>query len=310
MTDRIRSPTSNNAAGVVIGSADGEDAHELGGDGGLRWADLEPILPDFSQWIAAPFAELRNVNEKLAAAVADRMRTLHYWGQFTDKLPAPYGADGGHQYVHCASEREARAKLAELISTVKQALPTVEITEGEEQTHFLLPGDEEDAEMYAELSPKSEYDASWQANEEADAWFHSYGKTARALFWEIQGGGVADVGVNAEGTEVVLVRSWVDEERREEVRKLSPSEKEKAVRGELAIPSGRPHRDLVADRAVPARRDRRPEALVEPARAASRPSSIRRSVASARSSASSGKWSVAAPMTTSPMRTAKTRRRR
>jgi hypothetical protein len=199
-------------------------------------------LPDYSQWTgAAPYVELRKMSEKFAAATQDRMRTLHYWGQFTDRLPAPYAADGGHQFVTCATEAEARGKLAEMIAAIKKAMPTVEVTESEEQTHFLLPGDDDDLEMQAELAPKSEYDASWQANEGADAWFHAFGKSARGLFWEIEGGGVAEVGITADDDEVVLVRSWVDDDADDKkVRKHvdSPGANETAV-GELAIGSGR-----------------------------------------------------------------------
>jgi hypothetical protein len=198
-------------------------------------------LHDYAQWTgAAPYAELRQMNAKYAEATKDRMRTVHYWGQFTDQLPAPFGADGGHQYIQCATEAEAQAKLAELIAAVKKALPTVEVTEDDDQTHILLPGKDDDLEMRAELAPKSEYDASWQANEDTDAWFHAYGK-ARALFWDIEGGGSADIGVTADATEVVLVRSWVDEDSDEkQVRKLvdAKAANEQQI-GELAIPSGR-----------------------------------------------------------------------
>jgi hypothetical protein len=210
----------------------------VGCEGGpLMVADL----PDYAKWTGgAPYAELRQMNAKYAETTKDRMRTVHYWGQFTDQLPEPFGADGGHQYIQCATEAEAQAKLDALIAAVKKALPTVEVTVGDDQTHFLLPGKDEDLEMQAELAPKSEYDASWQANEDADAWFHEFGQ-ARALFWDIQGGGTADVGVTAEANEVVLVRSWVDEDSDEKhVRKLVDAKaKTEQVVGSVAIPSGR-----------------------------------------------------------------------
>ncbi len=199
-------------------------------------------LPDFGQWTgAAPYPELRKLSPKFAESTKDRMRTLHYWGQFTDKLPAPFAAEGGHQYVECATEEEAQAKLAELCRVVKEKLPKVEISEDEEQTHFLLPGDDDDEQMWAELAPKSEYDASWQAHEGDESWVHAYGKTAKALFWDVGGPGVADVGVSADGTEIVLVRSWVDEDEDEESVKAlvdAPSESEEPA-GEFSIPSGK-----------------------------------------------------------------------
>jgi hypothetical protein len=174
-------------------------------------------LPDLAQWTgAAPYLTLRQANPKYAESTKDRMRTLHYWGQFTAQLPAPFGAEGGHQYVSCDSEAAARARLEELVAAVKSALPTVEVTEGEEQTHFLLPGDDRDLELWAELAPKSEYDASWQSNVDEDCWLHSFGKSGKSLFWEIEGGGVADLGISKGRDELVLVRSWVNDEADEE----------------------------------------------------------------------------------------------
>ncbi|HEX7602486.1 MAG TPA: hypothetical protein VF316_12810, partial [Polyangiaceae bacterium] len=189
---------------------------------------------------AVPYAELRKLSEKFAESSKDKMSTLHYWGQFTDKLPAPFKAEGGHHYLTHATEEEARAKLAELCRAAKLKLPTVEITEDDEQTHFLLSSEDDEEEMWAELSPKSEYDASWQANAEEESWIHAFGGV-RGLFWDVGGPGVADVGVSADGTEIVLVRSWVDEdEDEEEVRALvdAPSERE-VPGGEVSIPSGK-----------------------------------------------------------------------
>lgn len=199
-------------------------------------------LPDYAQWTgAAPYTELRKASEKLAAATKDRMATVHYWGQFTDRLPAPFTADGGHQYITCATEDEALAKLGELSRAVKAKFPNVEISEDDEQTHFLLTEGDDEAEMWAELSPKSEYDASWQAHSEDESWVHEFGKKARALFWDIGGPGVADVGVSADGDEIVLMRSWVDEEEDEaKARSLvdAPTETEESG-GEITIPSGK-----------------------------------------------------------------------
>lgn len=199
-------------------------------------------LSSFAQWTgAATYVELRELSPTFAEATKDRMSTLHYFGQFTSELPAPFAAEGGHQFLRCATEAEARGKLEELKRAVKAKFPNVEISEDAEQTHFLLPGEDEDAEMVAELSPKSEYDASWQAHEEDECWTHEFGKGQKGLFWDIQGGGVADVGVTAAGDEIVLVRSWVDEDEHEEqVRALvdAPSAKEVAS-GEITIATGK-----------------------------------------------------------------------
>ncbi len=201
-------------------------------------------LPDFAQWTgAATFTELREASQKMVEQTKNRMTTLHYWGQFTDRLPAPYAAAGGHQYLKCATEAEAKSKLAELVTSVKARMPKVELSEEDEQIRLVLPGkgDEDDQEMWAELAPKSEYDASWQAHQEEDCWIHAFGKSGKGMFYDIQGGGVAQVGVTADATEIVLVRSWVDEDDHEaEVKKLVdvPSQSERAG-GEIMIPSGK-----------------------------------------------------------------------
>ncbi|CAN5479918.1 hypothetical protein BH09MYX1_BH09MYX1_48090 [soil metagenome] len=211
----------------------------VGAEGGpVMLADL----PDFGQWTgAAPYAELRKLNPKAAASTKDRMRTLHYWGQFTDRLPPPFTAASGHQYLQFATEAEAQAKLTDLTRAVKKKHPTVQITEDDQQTHFLLPGDDEDAQMWAELSPKSEYDASWQANQDEESWVHTFGKSARALFWDMGGPGATEIGVSADGTEIVLLRTWVDEESQEKEAKalVDTASESEAAAGEFAIPSGK-----------------------------------------------------------------------
>src|SRR6266403_1268694 len=78
-------------------------------------------LPGFGQWTgAAPFAELRKVNELGAERFANRMSTLHFWGGLMDELPAPFASDEGDANVACATEDEARAKLAALREAVKK----------------------------------------------------------------------------------------------------------------------------------------------------------------------------------------------
>src|SRR4051812_28913539 len=42
-------------------------------------------LPGFAQWTGAMgYAELRKIDPLRKEALADRMKTVHYWGQFTD----------------------------------------------------------------------------------------------------------------------------------------------------------------------------------------------------------------------------------
>jgi hypothetical protein len=193
-------------------------------------------LPGFAQWTGAmPFAELSKLDETKKQRFANRRNVLHFWGTL---------GGAGEQHVECADEKEARAKLADLRAKVKANCPDVVITEDDEQTHFLDP--KTNGELLAELEPKSEYDASWQANMDEDAWLHSFGKDARALFWDIQGGGVADVGVSKDGNELLLMRSWLsgedDTEAEEEAaaRALATTRSDsEAATGEVTIASGR-----------------------------------------------------------------------
>lgn len=210
-------------------------------------------LPGFAKWTGStPYAELRKLNPAKAERFADKMKTLHYWGQFTDQLPDPFCKGGGHQYVHCASEAEARTKLAELVAAVKKKFPNVEVTEGEEQTHFLVPNGSgngsgnEGMQMWAELAPKSEYDASWQPHTGEVTWEHAFGKSERALFWDIEGGGIASVGVSKSGDEILLLRTWLsgedetEKEEEAEARALAAcSAAKEQPGGEVLISSGR-----------------------------------------------------------------------
>jgi hypothetical protein len=95
--------------------------------------------------------------------------------------------------------------------------------------------------MWAELSPKSEYDASWQAHSDDESWVHEFGNEARALFWELGGPGVVEVGVSSDGGEIVLMRSWVDEEEDEAKARalVDASGEAEEAGGELTIPSGK-----------------------------------------------------------------------
>ncbi len=201
-------------------------------------------LPSFTKWTgAAPYTALRAANPKFIEATKDKIRTLHYWGQFSDQLPEPFRAEGGHQFIELATEAEAIAKLDELCVTIKAALPTVEITRDDEQTHFLLPGGDgdDDLEMHAELSPKSEYDASWQAHEGEECWTHAFRDAASGLFWEMEGSGVAEVGVSSDASELVMLRTWIDEDVSEQTAQAHvDARRDDEVEGpELTIASGK-----------------------------------------------------------------------
>jgi hypothetical protein len=193
-------------------------------------------LPGFAQWTgAAPFAELVKVNEKSKERFGNRRHVLHFWGTM---------GGAGEQHVECKDENEARAELAKLKEKILGNAPKVVITEDDQQTHFLDPSN--DAELTAELIPKSEYDASWMPHLDDEAWEHAFGQDARALFWDIQGGGVADVGISEARDEIVLARSWLsgeDETEKQEEDEVhahaaKPRADEEKV-AEVAIPSGR-----------------------------------------------------------------------
>lgn len=193
-------------------------------------------LPGFAQWTgAAPFAELVKINEKSKERFGNRRNVLHFYGTM---------GGAGEQHVECADEAAARAELAKLREKVKANAPNVVITEDDEQTHFLDPSN--DAELTAELVPKSEYDASWMPHLDDEAWEHPFGQGARALFWDIQGGGVADVGISESRDEIVLARSWLsgeDETEKQEEDEVhahaaKPRDDEEKV-AEVSIPSGR-----------------------------------------------------------------------
>lgn len=192
-------------------------------------------LPGFAQWTgAAPFTTLREL-EGDRERFANRRNVLRFWGNL---------GGAGERFVPCADEAAATAELAKLRAKVEENCPGVVITEDEQQTHFFDPASK--GQLWAELEPRSEYDASWQAHEEDEGWVHAYGKDARALFWDIRGGGVVDVGVAPSGDEVLLVRSWLSGERATEAaeeaavraRACSSAGPEVHV-GEIVVESGR-----------------------------------------------------------------------
>ncbi|APR87823.1 hypothetical protein A7982_13172 [Minicystis rosea] len=150
-------------------------------------------LARFPQWTGSiPFRVLRARSEADAARFAGRLTVLHFWGNL---------GGAGERFVECDSEDEAVAKLEGLHRLAKQNCPDVVITEEAGLTCFRDPAS--GGELRAELEPKSEYDASWQNNRDADAWLHPFGDDARALFWFV-GDNVVHVGRSA--TEIVLLK--------------------------------------------------------------------------------------------------------
>ncbi|MDF2692763.1 MAG: hypothetical protein K0S65_1146 [Labilithrix sp.] len=152
----------------------------------------------FPQWTGAiPFRVLRERSEADAVRFANRRTVLHFWGNL---------GGAGEQFVECDSEAEALAKLEGLHRLAKENCPGVVITEEEGLTHFRDPAS--GGELRAELEPKSEYDASWQSNMDADAWVHTFGDDVRALFWFV-GDDLVHVGCSKTGDEIVLLKHTV-----------------------------------------------------------------------------------------------------
>lgn len=130
---------------------------------------------------SAKFGQWTGAIRFQALGVAERRNVLHFWGNL---------GGAGEQWVECDSEDQARAKLQGLHALAKRNCPDVVVTEVDGVTHFRDP--RSGGELHAELEPKSEWDASWQAND-ADAWIHRFGDGAEALFWFV-GDDLVDVG--------------------------------------------------------------------------------------------------------------------
>lgn len=223
----------------------------MAGGGPLFFAELE----NFAEWTGATsFTTLCEASPDWADQHAGRVRAVHYWGQFTDELPAPWRAEGGHQYVWCKDEAEARATFTLLLAAVKQQFPKATIHEEEQETLVVLPAnvtDEDDLEMHIELAPASEYDSATMADNADEVWSYTWGPHGKhaGLLWEMHGMGVAYVAVqkrNHQVEEIIVVRTWTHDDSDEDAAKAWISqaridEEEKAEcelhlsRGRLAI---------------------------------------------------------------------------
>lgn len=202
----------------------------------------------YATWLGAiPIAKLRAIPglpDQMKQRLPPR-KTLHYWGQFSTELPPPFAWSEGHRFFECASEEEARAKLIELRTAVCAKFGDVKVSEGrdEDELHFIR---KDHRQLWAELAPKSAYDEAWQSPDAGDAWVHRVGPNANGLFWQMEGGGVADVGITTDRDEIVLVRSWLSGEEGTEkdedaaVRALveTPSEDEEESGATIELASG------------------------------------------------------------------------
>lgn len=198
----------------------------------------------WSNWLGAePFSRLRTM-QGLPADVLSRLpqqRILHYWGHFTGELPEPFTWPQGHRFLECATEVDACAQLSALRAVVTQRF----------RGTFRADADgfgfvrEDGRRLTAEIAPTSAYDEACQAATDV-AWEHPLGPVGAGLFWEMEGGGTAEVAMSEDGRELVLVRSWlsgdnatVDAER-DEVHALIASRPEpQRLDAHLSVTSGR-----------------------------------------------------------------------
>ncbi len=152
-------------------------------------------------------------------AVADR-RVLHYWGQFTDELPGEYAQEGGHVHRRADSFDALLRDRDELLAAVRAKWSDAAITVDDEagEAHVLLS---DDRQLWIQLGPKSAYEEACDG--EGPLWEHTFttpsGREGTALFWEKEGSGDFFVGVSEARDELVLLRTWVDEEELEDTAK-------------------------------------------------------------------------------------------
>lgn len=164
-------------------------------------------LSDYEKWMGAtPYP----IESRLV---------LHYWGQFTNELPAPYEQDGGHAYRKCDSFEELLSVRDALIVAIEKKFNSAKATVDDDagEAHVLLP---DSRQMWIELGPKSQYE---EACEGDVVWSHEFhtprGKRGHGVFWEKQGSGDFFVGVTVQRDELVLLRTWVDDEEFQDLAK-------------------------------------------------------------------------------------------
>jgi hypothetical protein len=158
-------------------------------------------VKDYASWLGASPYPL------------EARRVLHYWGQFTDELPAAFAQEGGHAYRPSdtleALHRDREALLAAVRGKWSDAAITVDDETGE--AHVLLS---DDRQMWIEYGPKSPYEEACDGD--APLWEHTFqspsGREGTGLFWDKEGPGDFVVGVSEARDELVLLRTWVDEE--------------------------------------------------------------------------------------------------
>jgi hypothetical protein len=202
----------------------------------------------FERWLgAAPFVQMR------ATLPADHpeverlpeQKTIRFWGHFTAELPEPFRfIGGGHRSIECASQDDARRKLLELRGSVRAAFDGVLVDDVDTDGTFRFQR-HDGLVLFAQLAPNSYYDAVWQSHETAvEGYVHTIAG-GPALFWQMEGVGVADVLVAADRSQIVLARTWLSGDEQTEAEETAavqalasqPTEDEELL-GEIAIESG------------------------------------------------------------------------
>lgn len=198
----------------------------------------------WSNWLGAePFSRLRTL-QGLPADVLSRLpqqRVIHYWGHFTGELPEPFTWTEGHRFLECATEVDAFAQLNALRTAVTRKFRGT-LSADPDGFGFVR---EDGRRLTAELAPSSAYDVACQAATDV-AWEHLLGPVGAGLFWEMEGGGTAEVAMSVDGRELVLVRSWlsgddatVDAERDEVHALIASRPEQQRLDAHLSVTSGR-----------------------------------------------------------------------
>jgi len=167
--------------------------------------------------IIAPAATYMNWPGAAPLPIQQRTK-LHVWGQFTSELPEKFRPAGpeGHQFIEASGDALVALK-DELVLWLRSKWPGVQMQEEFSEIQVTRP---DDKQMWFELAPASEYDRSWQeSGQNKEAWYHSWGQVKKTLFWEVEGGGIVEIGRSEDRSELVLLRTWVDEEADEQKAK-------------------------------------------------------------------------------------------
>ena len=151
---------------------------------------------DFTQWNGAQPYPLK------------QRRILHYFGQFTPDLPAPYGRpEAGHIHREHPSFDALIEDRDNLIDQIRSRFGDVAIEEDAKagQIRIQLA---DGRSMTIALGPQSAYDEACDGP--GIAWAHrlSTDDEAQGVFWEKEGPGAFSFGLSPARDELVLLRGW------------------------------------------------------------------------------------------------------